>query len=143
MQNTTSQAIWELIIDDRDHSVRRLAVPTGWLYQAQAGREYHTAYGTVGREHDVGTPTWGAMVFVPGETVKPVPSVQTDSQVLEGQVVDFDERTWWGRVCYDSTTIDFHATCYRGASKHHLPKPGQKVTIILNGLGNLLSVEGR
>jgi len=58
---------WELVVDDQRHSVRRLTVPTGWIYQTQLGREYSTVYGTVGRERDPGTPTWGPMVFVPKE----------------------------------------------------------------------------
>lgn len=65
------------------------------------------------------------------------------SQVLKGVVVDFDERTWWGRVSYDLTTLEFHGTCYRGCSADRLPVAGQKVTIILNRDGKLLSVENR
>lgn len=56
---------WEIIVDDRSQSVRRLAVPTGWIYQTQNGREYNTVYGTCGRETDPGHPTWGPLVFVP------------------------------------------------------------------------------
>lgn len=63
MDSTT----WEIIVDDRNQSVRRLAVPTGWIYQTQDGREYSTVYGTCGREHDRGTPTWGPLVFVPAK----------------------------------------------------------------------------
>lgn len=60
-----SDAKWELIIDDRDQSVRRLVVPTGWIYQTQNGRSYRTAPGTVGRDTDLGSPVWGPIVFVP------------------------------------------------------------------------------
>ncbi len=56
---------WELVIEDRKQSVRRLVVPGGWIYQTQIGREYSTVHGTVGRERDQGTPTWGPLIFVP------------------------------------------------------------------------------
>jgi hypothetical protein len=56
---------WEIIVDDREESVRRLAVPGGWIYQTQNGREYNSVYGTVGRAEDRGSPTWGPLVFVP------------------------------------------------------------------------------
>ena len=56
---------WEIVVDDRQHSVRRLAVPSGWIYQTQDGRRYSSAPGTVGREYDRGEPTWGPLVFVP------------------------------------------------------------------------------
>lgn len=58
---------WEIIVDDFRESVRRLAVPTGWIYQTQDGRKYDTVHGTIGRDNDRGYPTWGSMVFVPKE----------------------------------------------------------------------------
>jgi hypothetical protein len=61
----TELSAWEIVVDDRNESVRRLAVPAGWIYQTQDGRKYATAYGTIGREHDLGIPTWGPIVFVP------------------------------------------------------------------------------
>jgi hypothetical protein len=60
-----SDVKWELVIDNHHHSVRRLAVPTGWIYQTQDGRKYSSAPGTIGRERDPGMPTWGPLVFVP------------------------------------------------------------------------------
>lgn len=59
-------AAWEIVVDDRSQAVRRLAVPSGWIYQTQTGREYSTGYGTAGRDTDRGTPAWGPLVFVPG-----------------------------------------------------------------------------
>ncbi len=56
---------WETVVDDRSHAIRRLAVPTGWIYQTQDGLKYSTVAGTVGRERDFGTPVWGPIVFVP------------------------------------------------------------------------------
>lgn len=56
---------WETVVDDDSQSVRRLAVPTGWIYQTQDGRKYNSVAGTVGRESDLGYPIWGPMVFVP------------------------------------------------------------------------------
>lgn len=56
---------WEIVVDDRNHAVRRLAVPTGWIYQTQDGRKYNTVAGTIGRDTDRGYPTWGPLVFVP------------------------------------------------------------------------------
>lgn len=63
------------------------------------------------------------------------------SKLLKGEILEFNERTWWGIVSYDLTTLEFHGTCYRGCSSSNLPKVGQKVTIILNRAGYLLSVE--
>ncbi len=62
-------AQWEIVLDDHKESVRRLAVPTGWVYQTQTGRGYRTVEGTVGRERDTGTPIWGPIVFVPNTRV--------------------------------------------------------------------------
>lgn len=39
---------WEIVIDDPSHSVRRLTVPTGWIYQTQNGRGFNSIHGTVG-----------------------------------------------------------------------------------------------
>lgn len=58
---------WETVIDDHRQSVRRLAVPTGWIYQTQNGRAYDSVAGTCGRDSDSGYPTWGPMIFVPKE----------------------------------------------------------------------------
>ncbi len=58
---------WEIVVDDASQGVRRLAVPTGWIYQTQDGRKYTSVAGTCGRERDNGYPTWGPMVFVPKE----------------------------------------------------------------------------
>lgn len=62
---TTADVSWEIVVDHRNQSVRRLAVPTGWIYQTQDGRKYSTVVGTIGRESDRGYPTWGPLVFVP------------------------------------------------------------------------------
>jgi hypothetical protein len=59
---------WEIVVDDHSQSVRRLAVPGGWIYQTQDGRKYHSIAGTIGRAEDRGYPTWGPGVFVPNET---------------------------------------------------------------------------
>lgn len=59
---------WEIVVDDRKESVRRLTVPGGWIYQTQTGRAYDTAYGTCGRQGDPGYPVWGPLVFVPQQT---------------------------------------------------------------------------
>lgn len=56
---------WEMVVDDRNQSVRCLRVPTGWIYQIQDGRRYSTVAGTIGRDTDRGTPIWGPIVFVP------------------------------------------------------------------------------
>lgn len=56
---------WETVVVDLSQAVRRLRVPTGWIYQAQDGRKYNSVAGTVGRERDSGYPTWGSLVFVP------------------------------------------------------------------------------
>lgn len=56
---------WELVVDDREHSVCRVPVPTGWIYQIQNGRGYHCAPGTIGRGNDSDVPIWGPLVFVP------------------------------------------------------------------------------
>jgi hypothetical protein len=56
---------WELVVDDYAHSVRRLDVPGGWIYQVQDGRKYTSSPGTVGRQSDDGYPTWFPPVFVP------------------------------------------------------------------------------
>lgn len=61
----SDEAKWEIVVDDFSQSVRRLVVPTGWIYQTQDNRKYSTLAGTVGREHDFGYPTWGPLVFVP------------------------------------------------------------------------------
>lgn len=58
-------AEWEVVLEHYDHAVRRLVVPTGWIYQTQDGRRYHSAPGTIGRERDLGEPIWGPLVFVP------------------------------------------------------------------------------
>jgi len=58
-------AAWETVVTDAHASVRRLAVPGGWIYQTQIERTYDSAYGTVGREYDRGRPVWGPLVFVP------------------------------------------------------------------------------
>jgi hypothetical protein len=52
-EDTVKKDTWELVIDHRDHSVRRLTVPTGWIYQTQSGRAPH------------GEVEWGGLVFVP------------------------------------------------------------------------------
>lgn len=57
--------MWEIVHDDYYHSVRRLVVPTGWIYQTQDGRKYSTAPGTCGRDNGLGTVTWGPLIFVP------------------------------------------------------------------------------
>lgn len=58
---------WETVVDDRNQSVRRLRVPTGWIYQIQNGRGYNSIAGTIGRQEDRGYPTWGPLVFVPND----------------------------------------------------------------------------
>lgn len=60
-----SDTKWEIVVDDPRQSVRRLAVPTGWIYQTQDGRGYNSVAGTIGRQEDRGYPTWGPLVFVP------------------------------------------------------------------------------
>lgn len=63
---------WEIVVDNGTQSVRRLAVPTGWIYQTVDGWKYSTIAGTVGREHDNGYPSWGPLVFVPnGKALEP------------------------------------------------------------------------
>jgi hypothetical protein len=64
-------AKWEIVIDDYSQSVRRLAVPTGWIYQTQDGRKYNSVAGTIGRQEDRGYPTWGPLVFVPSGKAPP------------------------------------------------------------------------
>lgn len=59
-----NQVSWEIVVDDRDYSVRRLLVPNGWIYQVQNGRRYTTVPGTIGSETDIGYPIWGQIVFV-------------------------------------------------------------------------------
>lgn len=61
----SEDAKWERIVEDLDHGVRRLVVPTGWIYQTQTGRTYSTVSGTIGRERARGEPKWGPLVFVP------------------------------------------------------------------------------
>lgn len=56
MSGGREAAMWELIVDDCNESVRRLAVPSGWIYQTQDGRSYSTVAGTIGRENDQGKP---------------------------------------------------------------------------------------
>lgn len=65
------------------------------------------------------------------------------SRVLKGKIVSFDTTTWWGEVQYDLTILQFHGTCFRGMTAHYMPKVGDKVNIVLNSAGRLLSVEGR
>lgn len=55
----------------------------------------------------------------------------------------FDERTWWGEVCYDLTVLKFHGTSVRGITSHYLPKPGDLVTIVFNDAGRIICVEPR
>jgi hypothetical protein len=66
-----SDAKWEIVIDDRSQSVRRLVVPTGWIYQTQNGRGYNSVAGTIGRDGDPGYPIWGPLVFVPNNKAVP------------------------------------------------------------------------
>ncbi len=68
-------AAWETVVDDGSKSVRRLAVPTGWIYQTVDGWKYSTVAGTVGRERDNGYPSWGPMVFVPNNKASELLSV--------------------------------------------------------------------
>lgn len=66
---------WEIVVDDGSKSVRRLMVPTGWIYQTVDGWKYSTVAGTVGRERDNGYPSWGPMVFVPNNKAPELLSV--------------------------------------------------------------------
>lgn len=49
------------------------------------------------------------------------------------KIVEFDSATWWGLVeTVPSNLIDFHATCYIGASTRNLPKIGDLVTVLFS-----------
>ncbi len=60
---------------------------------------------------------------------------------LKGVILEFDERTWWGRASYDLEVIDFHGTCVIGYTKDFPIKSGQKCNIIFNDSHRLLSIE--
>ena len=85
---------WEIVIDNYHHSVRRIAVPTGWIYQTQDGRRYSSAPGTVGRERDQGVPTWGPLVFVP--KAPHVDRTGVDPILLRDRLVGVRDR--WARA---------------------------------------------
>jgi len=62
-----------------------------------------------------------------------------------GVILSFNESTWWGEVELTPPSkgrIEFHATCFVGATTGGLPKIGDRVQVIYSDAtkGRLLSV---
>ena len=53
-----------------------------------------------------------------------------NSRTRIGRIYEFDSTSWWGRIhLADSTSVDFHATCYIGTSSANLPRVGDEVQV--------------
>jgi hypothetical protein len=64
----------------------------------------------------------------------------------QGQIVKFDRASWWGEIDVPALNarVEFHATCYLGATTNGLPSVGDRVRVIYSDAtcSRLLSVEG-
>ena len=56
---------------------------------------------------------------------------------LIGKIVAFDRMTCRGEAVYDLSPVRFHSTCFQGRG---WPRVGQKVEIVFNAKGELISL---
>lgn len=59
---------------------------------------------------------------------------------VNARVVSFDESTLVGEVAYDLTVLRFHSTSFQSDSSFRWPRVGEKVFVVFNSSGELLSV---
>ena len=62
---------------------------------------------------------------------------------LRGAISKFDAATWWGEVAIDDRRVEFHASCFIGASTRYLPCVGDSVLVTFSDgtRDRLLSVQ--